>query len=107
MHDLSLTQISHAHHESYTFTPGHTFNFKAKFSEIPHRYHLQVLDKNKNTRFNQYGKGSENGVDLNWPIPKNVNKRNLGIWEIMVKSDTENFSIYFNVKDSKEFFLIE
>jgi hypothetical protein len=104
MYDFSLSQLYLVNHEPYTLTPGQTFNFKTKFTEIPHRYHLQVRDKNKNTRLNRYGKGSEKGVNLDWPIPKNVKKRHLGIWEILIKSDTEQFSLLFNVEDCGDFF---
>ncbi|MHA1205987.1 MAG: hypothetical protein ACTSSO_00285 [Candidatus Hodarchaeales archaeon] len=107
MYDFDLTQITLAKQEHYTFSPGQTFNFQAKFSEIPHKYHLQILDKNKNTRLNRYGKGSEIGIDFKWPIPKTVKKHHLGIWEISIKSDTENFSLFFNVKNCNDFFRCE
>jgi len=107
MYDFRLSQITLANQEHYSFSPGQTFNFKAKFSEIPHKYHLQIRDKNKNTRLNRYGKGSENGINLKWPIPKTVKKRHLGIWEISINSDTEQFSLFFNVKDCRDFFRCE
>lgn len=104
MYDFDLTQITLANQEHYTFSPGQTLNFQMKF---PHKYHLQIRDKNKNTRLNRYGKGSENGIDFKWPIPKSVKKRHLGIWEISIKSDTEQFSLFFNVKDCRDFFRSE
>ncbi len=107
MYDFSLSQKIFVNQGHYTFSPGQTFNFKAKFSEIPYKYHLQIRDKNKNTRLNRYGKGSENGIDFKWPIPKSVKKRHLGIWEISIKSDTEQFSLFFNVKNCTDFFRCE
>ena len=107
MYDFQLSQKSISNHEPYTFSPGHKFNFEVKFSEIPNRYHLQIRDKNNNTRFNRYGKGSEEGIELTWPIPSNIRKRHLGIWRIIVRSDTEQFSLFFSVKDSKDFFRCE
>lgn len=106
MYDFQLSQITITNHEPYTLAPGQTFNFKAKFSEIPHRYHLQIRDKNKNTRLNRYGKGSDQ-IDFRWPIPKTVKKQHLGIWEISIKSDTEQFNLFFNVKDCRDFFRCE
>ena len=109
MYDFYLTSTTFVNHP-YTFSPGQTFNFSAtfsKFSEIPHKYHLQVRDKNKNTRLNRYGKGSEFGIDFKWPIPKTVKKQHLGIWEISIKTDTENFSLFFNVMNCNDFFRCE
>ena len=106
MYDFRLSQITIENHEPYTLSPGQTFNFKAKFSEIPHKYHLQIRDKNKNTRLNRYGKGSDH-IDFKWPIPKAIKKRHLGIWEISINSDTEQFSLFFNVKNCREFFSCE
>jgi hypothetical protein len=107
MFDFQLSQKSIENHEPYTFTPGQKFNFIAKFSEIPHKYHLQICDKNNNTRLNRYGKGSEMGIKLTWPIPKTIRKRHLGIWKLIVRSDTENFSLFFSVKDYRDFFNCE
>lgn len=104
MQEFQLSQLSISKHEPYTFSPGQKFDFEAKFSEIPHRYHLQIRDKNNNTRLNRYGKGSDQGIKLIWPIPKTIRKRHLGMWKLIVSSDTEHFSLFFNVKDSKEFF---
>ena len=106
MQDFSLSSITLVSQEHYTFSPGQTFNFKARFSEIPHKYHLQICDKNKNTRFNRYGKGSIKGINFKWPIPKTVKKQHLGIWEISIASDTEQFSLFFNVKDCRDFFAL-
>ncbi len=107
MYDFHLSQISIVNHEPYTFSPGHKFSFKVKFTEIPDKYHLQIRDKNNNTRLNRYGKGSKHGIKLTWPIPKTVRRRHLGIWKIIVRSDTEHFNIFFNVKDCKDFFNCE
>ena len=107
MYDFHLTKKNIENHEPYTFSPGQKVKFKAKFSEIPYKYHLQIRDKNNNTRLNRYGKGSEEGIKLTWPIPKTVRRRHLGIWEIIIRSDTEQFSLFFNVKDCKDFFNCE
>ncbi len=107
MYDFHLSQKNIENHEPYTFSPGQKFNFQTKFSEIPHKYHLQIRDKNDNTRLNRYGKGSEQGIKLTWPIPKTVRRRHLGIWKIIVRSDTEQFSLFFEVKDNRDFFTCE
>ncbi len=104
MQEFKLKPVHDLNSESYTFTPGQSINFKVKFSQIPDKYRLQIFDGNKNSRYNQYGKGSTSGIHFTWPIPKMMRSRHLGLWQILINTENENFQYYFEVKSSKQYF---
>jgi hypothetical protein len=104
MKEFSLNSADDTQKVLYTYFPGQKLSFTAKFSQIPHRYRLQILDRKENARFNRYGKGSENGIDLQWPIPKLLRNRHFGLWQIAIESDKEKFQMFFEVKNQEKFF---
>ncbi|PWI48304.1 hypothetical protein CEE45_07570 [Candidatus Heimdallarchaeota archaeon B3_Heim] len=105
MKEFSLKSITNSDRTPlYTYLPGQTFSFAAKFSHIPDKYHLQILDRKENTRLNRYGKGSDKGIEFQWPIPKLLRDRHLGFWQIYIESDSENFQLFFEVKNPATFF---
>ncbi|MHA2296603.1 MAG: helix-hairpin-helix domain-containing protein [Candidatus Hodarchaeales archaeon] len=65
---------------------------------IPDHYRMQILDSCQNSRLNRYGKGSKEGIELDWPIPKSIREDHFGIWQIKVESDTGTFSQIFHVE---------
>ncbi|UCE14839.1 MAG: helix-hairpin-helix domain-containing protein [Candidatus Heimdallarchaeota archaeon] len=75
-------------HNVFAFVPGEKINIQVKFVQIPYRYRLQVLDRRKNTRLNRYGKGSEAGIEIDWPIPRTIREEHLGPWQVQIKTDT-------------------
>ena len=81
------------------YSPGQILLFKAKFSSIPDKYRLQIFDGKENARLNHYGKGTPDGINLNWPIPKTVREKHLGLWQISIDTQSENFRLLFEVKD--------
>ncbi|MHA1941076.1 MAG: hypothetical protein ACXACP_06935 [Candidatus Hodarchaeales archaeon] len=104
MQEFNLVPEMNLNSDSFTYTPGQRVIFKAKFSQIPERYRLQILDGNKNSRFNQYGKGSSLGINFSWPIPKMMKSRHLGLWQISINTASEIFRCYFEVKSNKQYF---
>ncbi|MHA1978025.1 MAG: hypothetical protein ACW98F_05040 [Candidatus Hodarchaeales archaeon] len=104
MKEFSLNSANDTEQALYTFIPGQKFSFKAKFSDIPDKYRLQILDRKKNTRLNRYGKGSSKGIELQWPIPKLLKERHFGLWQISIESDSEKFQLFFEVRNQRKFF---
>ncbi len=104
MKEFSLKSTNNADNALYTYLPGQKFRFNAKFSQIPDKYRLRILDRKENARLNRYGKGSEDGIELQWPIPKLLKTRHFGLWQICIESEFENFQLFFEVKDQVKFF---
>ena len=104
MKEFSLKSANDTDQALYTYLPGQMFSFKAKFSHIPDKYRLQILDRKKNSRLNRYGKGCSQGIELQWPIPKLLKERHFGLWQISVESDSEKFQLFFEVKNQVKFF---
>ena len=44
------------------------------------------------------------GIEFQWPIPKLLRDRHLGFWQIYIESDSENFQLFFEVKNPATFF---
>ena len=75
----------------YSFKPGDKINIQVNFEtrHIPHRYRLQIIDHNNNSRLNRYGGGSSNVIVENWPVPLNIRDNHFGIGFVKV-DDTSN-----------------
>ncbi|MHA1226735.1 MAG: helix-hairpin-helix domain-containing protein [Candidatus Hodarchaeales archaeon] len=87
----------------FSFSPGDRINIHVSFDEghIPERYKLQILDKNKNSRLNRYGKGFSDIIIKDWPIPSNIREKHFGIWSVQVedqKGKVESFGHFFFVE---------
>ena len=104
MQEFNLAPEVNINSDSNAYTPGQKVIVKAKFSQIPDKYRLQIIDGNKNSRFNRYGKGSDKGIYFTWPIPKTIKSRHFGLWKILINSSNENFRYYFEVKSNEEYF---
>ncbi|MFX0182621.1 MAG: helix-hairpin-helix domain-containing protein [Candidatus Hodarchaeota archaeon] len=70
----------------FAFAPGEKMRIEVKFEDqVPERYRLKILDQRNNSRLNRYGKGSEDGIILEWPIPPTLKIEHLGIWHIQIE----------------------
>jgi predicted flap endonuclease-1-like 5' DNA nuclease len=78
--------------------PGEKIRIHVKFDQIPDRYRLQILDQRKNSRLNRYGKGSNEGILLEWPIPLTIRKEHLGLWQINIEAKSGSFNKIFFVE---------
>lgn len=107
MQEFNLAPEMDINSDSHAYTPGQKVTVCGKFSEIPEKYRLQILDGNRNSRFNQYGKGSEKGINFTWPIPKTMRSRHFGLWQILINTENEDFRYYFEVKSNKQYFNIK
>lgn len=86
-------------HKVFSFIPGEKIHIHVKFGDqIPDHYRLQVLDQRNNSRLNRYGKGSDEGIVLDWPIPRTIRDEHLGVWRIQVEVDTGSFGQHFYVE---------
>lgn len=74
-------------HNVFAFVPGEKIHIQVKFIQIPSRYRLQVVDRRNNTRLNRYGKGSEAGFEIDWPIPRTIRNEHLGPWQVQIKTE--------------------
>ncbi|MFX1282833.1 MAG: helix-hairpin-helix domain-containing protein [Promethearchaeota archaeon] len=99
MSTISIRKTKEPMHNVFAFVPGERINIHVKFGEqIPDHYRLQVLDHRNNSRLNRYGKGSNKGIILDWPIPHTIRNEHLGVWRIQVEADTETFGQHFYVE---------
>ncbi|MHA1167026.1 MAG: helix-hairpin-helix domain-containing protein [Candidatus Hodarchaeales archaeon] len=81
------------------FSPrGGKIRVKVRFprDSIPEEYRMQIIDSRNNARLNRYGKGSEEGITLDWPIPR-IREVHHGTWQVKVESDTVTFNEHFFV----------
>lgn len=86
-------------HKVFAFVPGEKIHIHVKFGDqIPNHYRLQVLDHRSNSRLNRYGKGSNEGIILDWPIPHTIRDEHFGVWQIQMECDTGSFSQIFYVE---------
>ena len=104
MMDFQLTSISSIDEPLLVTYPGQMLSFSSKFSSIPDKYRLQILDGKQNTRLNHYSRGSSRGINIKWPIPKTIRERHLGFWEISIDTELEKFQLLFEVKNIRNFF---
>ncbi|MFX1516223.1 MAG: helix-hairpin-helix domain-containing protein [Promethearchaeota archaeon] len=92
MSSISIWKAKNPQYKVFAVTPGEMINIQVTFGpQIPYQYRLQILDKRNNSRLNRYGKGSNRGIELTWPIPRTIRDEHLGIWRIQV--DTDIFSL--------------
>ena len=83
----------------FAVVPGERINIQIKFGDqIPYQYRLQILDKRNNSRLNRYGKGSDKGIELTWPIPSTIRKEHHGVWRVLVDTDIFSFDQKFYVE---------
>jgi predicted flap endonuclease-1-like 5' DNA nuclease len=83
----------------FAVVPGERINIQVTFGpQIPYQYRLQILDQRNNSRLNRYGKGSDQGIELTWPIPRTIRKEHHGIWRILVDTDMFSFDQKFYVE---------
>ncbi|UCG90597.1 MAG: hypothetical protein JSU57_02380 [Candidatus Heimdallarchaeota archaeon] len=96
---ISIRKTKEPMHNVFAFIPGEKINIQVKFGDqIPNHYRLQVLDHRNNSRLNRYGKGSDEGIVLDWPIPRTIRDEHLGVWRIQVEADTGSFGQHFFVE---------
>ncbi len=83
--------------EIRVFKPGQKLYFEVQTAFKMDKYHIRILDQSNNSRLTCYGKTS-NKITLEWPIPKTINERHLGIWQLQFKSGSDSYSLFFYVK---------
>ena len=98
MLNCSLTASNNLKKNLYSFNPGDSICFSANFTLIPLKYRLQILDQKENTRLNHYNSGTNKGIFIRWRIPYSLREDHLGIWQIVIDTDTDQFRLFFNVK---------
>lgn len=99
MSTIFIRKTKEPMHNVFAFVPGEKINIQVKFGDqIPNHYRLQILDHRNNSRLNRYGKGSDEGIVLNWPIPHTIRDKHLGVWRIQVEMDTGSFGQHFYVE---------
>lgn len=82
----------------FAVVPGERINIQVTFgNQTPYQYRLQILDKRNNSRLNRYGKGSDKGIELTWPIPSTIRSEHHGVWRILVDTDIFSFDQKFYV----------
>jgi len=98
MLNYSLTASKNLKKNLYSFNPGEFICFSANFTAIPPKFRLRILDQKENTRFNHYNSGNDIGIFIHWRIPNSLRKDHLGIWQIVIDTDNDQFRLFFNVK---------
>ncbi|WP_455143532.1 hypothetical protein [Candidatus Hodarchaeum mangrovi] len=98
MLNYSLTTNNHFKNDFNFFNPGELIYFRANFSSIPEKFRLRILDQKENTRLNHYNSGKDNEIFIRWRIPNGLRKDHLGIWQIIIDTDNDQFRLFFNVK---------
>ena len=99
MSTISIRKSKDPMYKVFSFIPGEKIHIHVKFGDqIPDHYRLQVLDQRNNSRLNRYGKGSKEGIVLDWPIPRTIRDEHFGSWQIQVDADTGNFGHIFYVE---------
>lgn len=105
MSTISIRKTKRLKHKAFSFVPGEKIHVQVKFGyQIPDHYRLQVLDQRNNSRLNRYGKGSDEGIVLDWPIPHTIRNEHFGVWQIQVEADTGSFSQTFYVEHRERSF---
>ena len=77
--------------------PGQKLHFEVKTKQKMDKYHIRVLDQSNNPRLHCYGKAL-NKITLEWSIPKTINGKHLGIWQLQFKSGSDTYSLLFCVE---------
>jgi len=99
MSSISICKAKNPKYKVFAVVPGEMINIQVTFgSKIPYQYRLQILDKRNNSRLNRYGKGSDQGIELTWPIPRTIRDEHHGIWRIQVETDIFSFDEKFYVE---------
>lgn len=99
MSSISIWKTKNPMHKVFAVVPGEMINIQVSFGDqIPYQYRLQIKDKRNNSRLNRYGKGSDKGIELTWPIPRTIRDEHLGIWRIQVKTEIFSFDQKFYVE---------
>ncbi|MHA2407920.1 MAG: helix-hairpin-helix domain-containing protein [Candidatus Ranarchaeia archaeon] len=99
MSSISIWKTKNPMHKVFAVVPGEMINIQVNFGDqIPYQYRLQVLDQRNNSRLNRYGKGSDQGIELSWPIPRTIRAEHHGIWQIQVETDIDSFGQKFYVE---------
>ncbi|MFX0122615.1 MAG: helix-hairpin-helix domain-containing protein [Candidatus Hodarchaeota archaeon] len=99
MSSISIWKTKNPMHKLYAVVPGEMINIQVTFGDqIPYQYRLQILDQRNNSRLNRYGKGSDQGFELSWPIPRTIRDEHLGVWRIQVETDIHSFGEKFYVE---------
>ncbi len=102
MSSIDISLANDPLQKCYAFAPGEKLRILVTFEDpIPEKYRLQILDKRNNTRLNRYGKGSDQGIMLDWLIPTTIRNEHLGMWYIQVEDYPTNKLI------SKSLFYVE
>ncbi|MHA1972697.1 MAG: helix-hairpin-helix domain-containing protein [Candidatus Hodarchaeales archaeon] len=83
----------------FSFSPGDRITIHVSFDEsnIPERYRLQILDTNKNSRLNRYGKGLSDIIIEDWPIPKLLREKHFGIWYVKIEDLKGKMNSFANI----------
>ena len=99
MNKISIQKAEDPISTVFAIIPGDKIRIQVKFGErIPDRYRLQILDHRNNSRLNRYGKGTDEGIDLSWPVPRTIRAEHFGVWKIQIDADTESFCQTFYVE---------
>lgn len=99
MNKISIQKAEDPISKVFTIIPGDKIRIQVKFGDrIPDRYRLQILDHRNNSRLNRYGKGTDKGIDLSWPVPRTIRAEHFGIWKIQIDADTGSFGQIFYVE---------
>lgn len=99
MNKISIQKAEDPISKVFAIIPGDKIRIQVKFGDrIPDRYRLQILDHRNNSRLNRYGKGTDEGIDLSWPIPRTIRAEHFGVWKIQIDADTESFGQVFYVE---------
>ncbi|MFX0209234.1 MAG: helix-hairpin-helix domain-containing protein [Candidatus Hodarchaeota archaeon] len=86
MSSIDISLANNPFQRCFAFAPGEKMRIQVKFEDpIPERYRLQILDQRNNSRLNRYGKGSKDGIILDWPIPPTIKADHLGIWYVKIE----------------------
>ncbi|UCG04304.1 MAG: hypothetical protein JSW11_10020 [Candidatus Heimdallarchaeota archaeon] len=99
MSSISIWKAKNPMYKVFAVVPGEMINIQVTFGDqIPYQYRLQILDKRNNSRLNRYGKGSDQGIELTWPIPRTIRDEHHGIWRIQVETDIFSLDQKFYVE---------
>ena len=99
MSSISICKAKNPMYKVFAVAPGERINIQVTFgSQIPYQYRLQILDRRNNSRLNRYGKGSDQGIELTWPIPRTIRDEHHGIWRIQVETDIFSLAEKFYVE---------
>ncbi|MFW9904990.1 MAG: helix-hairpin-helix domain-containing protein [Candidatus Thorarchaeota archaeon] len=99
MSSISIWKTKYPMYKIFAVVPGEMINIQVIFGDqIPYQYRLQILDKRNNSRLNRYGRGSDKGIELSWPIPSTIRNEHHGVWRILVDTDIFSFDHTFYVE---------